>query len=359
MKCAIAALVAITLAMGQARAGTESVQDAGPNAGQEVREARKRLIESRGPANRDLLDAMALAAYRALYRVPHKGLRDAKEGLEALIALRKALQQRPGLPENLLALRLQQAVDAALLHEVIREHEHRTGVSFYGKHVLEKAPEAFNIPFQEGSLSPEVLESLLGANRVDEPEMVRHILGLQSRLAKGFQKHGATVSAILRGHFSYREMDDRSLRDAYRQQGDRLTPADRKTGGLADYLFAHTLAAIDGARVVRIVGNIYSEKGGLPHNLEDLKAAIAERIEGLPDWQKRRVRTGKTFDASDVTNSVLKQGGVPGYYSMLLSAFLHPFLRDLSRCPGFPSEDSKEIANKIFAVGWCLEFAPE
>ena len=358
MKCNIVTLALITLAMGQVCAAAESAQETSRGTAEELQRLREHLGQSPGPVKRNTLDAIARAAWQVLFRVQHKGLREAQGDIETLVALRKTLEQRPGLPENLLALRLQQAVDSALLHELIREHEHRTGASFYPLQPKE-APKPVLVSFVPGSLTPKVLAALLDANRMDEAERVRYALGLDNRFAEAFKKAGASVSAILEGGFSYKEMDDSDLEQYYRHSAGYFGPRERTREGLSDYVFVSTLETIDYARFARIVGDLYLENGKLPHTCEKLEAAVTERIERLPPERHRELLTGKTFDALDVTNIVLRQTERPGHSYRLRSVILLPFLRDFSGCPGFPSEDSKKIPNKLFTVGWCLEFAPE
>lgn len=360
MKCAAVALTAIMLTMPQICAAAESAQETNRGAVEELQRLRELLSQSPGPVKRNTLDAIARTAWQALFRVLHKGLREAQGDIEALIAVRKTLEQRPGLPENLLALRLQQAVDAALLHEVIREHEHRTGVSFYTP-LPKGAPKTSSIPFVPGSVSPDVIGTLLGANRLDEAERVRYALGLDNRFAEAFKKAGASVSSILEGGFAFRkETDDRDLEQYYRHSAEYFFPRERTREGLSDYVFVSTLKTIDYARFARIAGSLYLEKGGkLHHAQEDLKIAVAERIANYPAQRKREVRTGKEFGAEEVVDITLRNAGRPGHFYLMASLYLQPFLSDLSSFGEFPDEKSRGAVLEFYRLGWCLEFAPE
>jgi len=351
-------VVAGAVVLCEVAAVADPVLQEGGNTVADIRRLQERLGGASGTVKADVLDAIARATWQVLVRVPHKGIRETEDEIRAIIALRKGLEQRAGLPENLLAMRLQQAVDAALLHEIIQEHDHRGSESYYRTQSADEQDYA-RVHFAPDSFSPEAVKVLLDANRLDETERIRWSLGLENRLAQGFKKAGASVSAIIKADFSYRKMNQDDLERRYRHLAFSMLPIERTTEGLSEYAFACTLRSVDYARFARITAEVFFLRGTLPPTRKGLEAAITESISRLPPNRQREVLTAKTFDVGDVMNSVLKQAGKPGQFFLPLTAFLHPFLRDLSQCPGFPSERDENAVRNLFEVGWCLEFAPK
>lgn len=116
------------------------------------------------------LEEIALMTYEGLLKTPLVGVNSSREELEALITLRNTLETHSGVPERLLALRIQEGIDCTIFFEVAR----RT-IYLMGKSV--------SPPYQDDALQLEVVTALLQANAIAEQEAIQYIRNLNGPFA--------------------------------------------------------------------------------------------------------------------------------------------------------------------------------
>ena len=110
-----------------------------------------------------LLSQISEYSYQVLIEVPEKGLQTQRTALEDIITTRKWLETTLKALFQLLALRLQEGVDRAILNEMYRKEMARHGYPIH-------------TPFQTGSYDSALIENLLNLNKLSGQAAIEYAI---------------------------------------------------------------------------------------------------------------------------------------------------------------------------------------
>ncbi len=139
------------------------------------------------PMAPETLNEIGRMTYEVLLNVPLAGIRKSQKDIEALISLRHALENREGVAERVLALRIQEGIDRTLLFEVFRK-----AFEFLGKTVVPP-------PRQQGSLTFEIVFLLLNHNEIERRKHIENIRTLDGIFAKFCRSKNFSIEDFLTG----------------------------------------------------------------------------------------------------------------------------------------------------------------
>jgi hypothetical protein len=267
----------------------------------------------------DLLSQIAEFSYLALLGVPETGLKTQRQALEELIAIRKWLEARQLPLFQLLALRLQASVDQVILNEMARK-------AFNPR--LQKMGEKIQMPVQAGSFDQALVERFLQLNEIAEKPLIEFVVGLEGKIAKHCVKQNYPNSVYLEGLILKQiptEMKDYVYDILHRY----LEPigVSLSQQQMADFLFAKALLAIDNARDVRLLSQIYFE-GGFQFENKLLEKRLALE---LSKHERRRLGTRFKSSAIDVLRTLeIYMAFRPLNYGRKLTFVFLPFLKDFN-----------------------------
>jgi len=288
-----------------------------------------------------LLSQISQFSYQVLIAVPEKGLQAGRATLENLISARKWLETTQLPLFQLLALRLTEGVDRAILNEMYRKEMTRHG---YPVHT----------PFKEGSFDVSLIENLLNLNKLSEPAAIEYAISLDGTISNFCRQHNYPAEIYSKGLIL------RKVSSEIRESAQALLSTFGLVGQMtekqnADFLFTQTLLAIDKARDVRLAAQVYQEQKGFPKISKQLRALIDAKLPLFGDAIKGRLSTGQATTPSDVIGTLeLYVERRPSYYGYSLTLLLFPFFTNTDVVP----EKYRPALNDM-KVGQWLTFAKE
>lgn len=242
-----------------------------------IQELIQRVSDPSVPVESSTLEDIAVAAYQVLLMVPFIGVQDSQAEIEGLIMLKETLIAHSGILEQLLALRMQEAIDCTLLNEV-----NRRTISF--------REETVTPPYQEESLPDKMLLALLDKNVIKEAEHTHYLLELDGTFARFCQRENFNSDDILSGKAmkvlpSDLQKQFWEILSHFRALHEKM---DEST--MRDFLFAYTLFLIDQARDVRTLCEVFLKDPGFSLSMIDTRK-IDKVLALYP--RRRRVSTGE------------------------------------------------------------------
>jgi hypothetical protein len=319
------------------------------------------------PADRaEILAGIAEESFTILLRVPGVGLRDSAPALGQLIEARRWLEGTRDVQAWTLLLYVQYGLDSAVINELWRAEQTRVG-------------EAPRVPFVAHSLDRPLCMDLLRKNRLDELRVIEFALSLDTPVGELARREGLGPAAFLDG-------------TAFAQYGEKLvvgpirTRMRRPHGGpeeefefigedkrldaiepLGILLFARAidsreklakmflpiaLGGIQDARDVRLLADLYWEKGGFseagergqPRHISS--KSIQSRLKELAasESAKRLVRRDRSnvLIASNLKSQLRKRADVYEDFHSYLSALAVRFRLFMRNLELIPEEDWRE-----------------
>jgi len=278
-------------------------------------------IKDKSPVEQsELLDQITQFSYQALIEVPAKGLQAQRTALENIIASRKWLETTRLPLFQLLALRLQEGVDRAILNEMYRKEMTKHG---YPVHT----------PFLPGSFDLPLLENLLKLNELSEQATIEYAISLDGTLSNFCRSQNYPYEIYSKGLILRKVSDEirelaESLLNTYGLVGQMTEKQ------LADFLLTQTLLAIDKAREVRLAAQVYQEQGGFPKSSKQLRTFIDAKLPLYGDDIKGRLSTGYATTPSHVISTLeLYVERRPSYYGYSLTLLLFPLMTNIDVIP--------------------------
>lgn len=281
-----------------------------------IQELTHRISDPSIPVEGTTLQDIAVVAYQVLIDVPFTGVQDSQAAIEELIVLKSMLIAHSGMLERLLALRMQEAIDCALLAEVNRRAMFLNG-------------ETVTPPYTANSVMEETITLLLEQNAIAEAEQAQYILHLNGMFARFCQQKHFTVDDVLTGKVMRSLPSDLEKRVSY-VESFFLRTMDEKT--MRDFLFVYTLEVIDRARDVRILWEVFRQEKDF--YLTGTIATKTERIGKVlasSHSSRRYISTGerKTAGKIALAGSFCHSPTFPGHYPERLTIFFSPYFRDM------------------------------
>lgn len=282
-----------------------------------IQQLLQRVRDPSVPVTRTTLEEIAVAAYQVVINVPFVGLQDSHAALEALIRLKKALIARSGMVERLLALRMQGALDAALLYDVNRRAMLRNG-------------ESVTPLYTPGFGTDELVSALLEQNAMAEVEQIDYILGLNGPFAQFCRRKQFDAADVLSGKARRSfpdELGHRASLEISSQVLDGLKKMDTLT--MQDALFLYSLESIDHARDVRMLWDVFASDQGfyLRHMDSTNRDAIAKILSSRP--YRRRLHSGMRNKAFTIEGTG-RDYATSHYYPVLVTLFFAPYFGDVT-----------------------------
>ena len=301
-------------------------------------------IKDKSPEEQaNLLSQIAEFSYLALLEVPKTGLKTQRDVFEELITIRKWLEARQLPLFQLLALKLQAAVDLVILSEMARKALNPR---------LPKIGEKIQLPVQAGSFDQALVEHLLQLNEIVEKPLIKFVVGLEGIVAQHCRKQNYPDNIYLEGIILEKipsKMEDYVDDILYRFPPPIGTSLSVQQ--MADFLFTQALLAIDRARDVRLLSRIYFEDGFQIENKWLEKRLALE----LSKHKRLRLTTRFGNPAIQVSNTLdIYMDLRPSDYGNKLTSVFLPFLKD------FNSVENKELWERLgLQPGKWLTFSPE
>ena len=324
------------------------------------------FVELTSEAKTDILCSIAEASYLTLSKVPETGLRNSQDSITKIISMREWLEKTNDVVANILAIRLQYVIDSCILNEMYRKEKQKLG-----HHLVTE--------FRRGSFDSNLLTALLMQNKIDEERYIDFALGLDTDIAKYCRQHHYAAKDFLSGNIII-EAPKRALEVSFwvtrnvNGKEETLThkvdireiesgvfvlfakAIDSKEKA-AEALLPIILTAIDDARDIRLLADIYMKYGGFVEKDESEKIivhsmSLENRIntELLNERQGRIIkRRNETVDliASGVTGMMANRVAVEfesmeNYYVLSCRLRLLTFMRNMELFP----ENSRKLAKK-------------
>ncbi len=135
-------------------------------------------------AKSDLLCNIAESSYKVLIKAPKQGLRDSLGSLEEIVAARKWLEKTEDVVARILAMKLQNTVDSAVINEMYRKERKKHG----------RAPKE---TFKSNSFDTALLKRLLKKNDIDEHMYIDFALALDTEIARFCRENNYTANDFL------------------------------------------------------------------------------------------------------------------------------------------------------------------
>jgi hypothetical protein len=267
-----------------------------------------RIEEPSIPVTRETLEEIAFVTYSALAEVPLSGIRKNQATIETLITVKQLLHTHHGMLDHLLAIRMQMAIDRTIGIEVTRRAVHHLGIAVVP-------------PYQEDSLTPDIVIALLKNNEMAAYEAIQYIKNLNGRFAQFCKAKNFSVENFLEAEAVLSFPPD--LRESLKNFRGSL---DRVVGKmerliLDDFLFASTLTAIDQANDIRVWCDVllYEQSGS--HTI--VREKIEQHLQAAP---YSRVSSGNNNRAAEIfsTANTIK-GENPEDYPEMLTVLFYPF----------------------------------
>jgi len=298
-------------------------------------------IQAKTPEEQaELLSQISQFSYQELIQVPKKGLQAQRAALEYIITTRKWLETTQHSLFRLLALRLQEGIDRAILNEMYRKEMTRHG---YPVHT----------PFVAGSFQTALIENLLDLNKLSEQAAIEYAISQDGQISNFCRQQNYPDEIYSTGLLLTKVTTEiRELAQALLNTFGLVGQMTEKQ--VADWLLTQTLLAIDKARDVRLAADIYQEQGGFPKNSRQLRNLINSKLP-LYGAVKGRLSTGYATSPSDVLSTLeLYVEKRPSYYGYSLTHLLFPFLTDRDVV-----EEAYRPAISDMELGQWLTFANE
>jgi len=287
----------------------------------------------------ELLSQISEFSYQVLVEVPEKGLQTQRAVLEDIITTRKWLETAQLPLFQLLALRLTEGVDRAILNEMYRKEMTKHGYSVH-------------TPFKEGSFDFVLIENLLNLNELSEQAAIEYAISLDGTISNFCRQQNYPYEVYSKGLIL------RKVSPEIKELAQALLSTFGLVGQMtekqfADFLFTQTLLAIDKARDVRLAAQVYQEQGGFPKISKQLRILIDAKLPLYGDAIKGRLSTGYATTPSDVISTLEAYvERKPAYYGYSLTLLLFPFLSNTDVVP----ETYRQPINEM-EVGQWLTFA--
>jgi hypothetical protein len=326
----------------------------------------KDFVELTSEAKADILCSIAEAAYLTLSKVPETGLRNSLDSIKKIISMREWLEKTNDVVANILAVRLQYVTDSCILNEMYRKDKQKLG------HPLVTE-------FKIGSFDSNLLKVLLKQNKIDEERYIDFALGLETDIAEYCRQHHYAAKDFLSGNiiteaperaFEISFWETRNVKGKEETLTHKVDIREIESGAFvlfvkaidspkkaAEVLLPIILTAIDDARDIRLLADIYMKYGGFVEKDESGKIILHSRslenrinTELLNERQERIIkRRGETFDliASGVIGMmenrvVVEYESMENYYELSCRMRLLPFMKDIELLP----ENSRKLAKK-------------
>jgi hypothetical protein len=209
-----------------------------------------------------------------IIKVPDKGLIASKESLQRIIQLRKWLEDTNDVIARTLSLELQTGVDSAIINELYRKEKKKHS------RVLKK-------PFKDTSLDASTVTMLLKENEIDEKELLNYTLKLDTKTTNYLRGNGVDANDIINDvvdiPLEYFEvsitmmvegsmcevLEETDVRDADLLTIIMWTGAKVKSRReISKFFLSRVLKAIDEARDIRLLSQIYINNDGFVKTLK-------------------------------------------------------------------------------------------
>jgi hypothetical protein len=261
------------------------------------------------PLESKTLEDIATVTYEVLLNAPLLGLENSRTEIEALIALKKTLKAHTGLLEQMLAVRMQEALDLVLIVEVARR----------AAYLKERK---IIPPYRVDSVEPETVTTLLKENNIAEQESLHYVRNLNGQFAKFCKGKNFHAKDFLNGEVARAFPQDlrKTMKDIQIMLLLTFKRMDRRT--MEDFLFVSILTAIDHAKDVRILCDIFL--AGLPASSKIYREQIDQKLALHPHI---RISSGLENRSSEVTITASQYIGNlrPKHYPRRLTTFLVPY----------------------------------
>lgn len=257
-----------------------------------IRELIAQVSDSTIAIENRTLEQIALMTYDVLLNVPLIGLNSSREELEALITLRNTLETHSGVQERLLALRIQEGVDRTIFFEVARR-------------TIYLMKKSVSPPYQDDALQLETVTALLQTNAIAEQEAIQYIRNRDGQFATFCRSKNFSIEDFLTAEaVKAFPVDLKSLmRGILSVPGGPLKGA-RKEIPIEDILFVSTLNAIDQAKDIRLVYDLFFDSSP-----DSYREQIDQRLTLHPTI---RISNGLPNTADSVVTTIEKYIGNVG-----------------------------------------------
>jgi hypothetical protein len=288
----------------------------------------------------EILGQIAEFSYQVLIEVPEKGLQIQRAAIEDIISTRQWLETTQLPLFQLLALRLHEGVDRAIVNEMYRKEMTRHGYTVH-------------TPFKEGSFDLALIENLLNLNEFSEQAAIEYAISLDGQIGPFCRQENYPYEIYSKGLILRRVSTEikslvQEILNTFGLVG-QMTEQE-----VSDFLFSQTLLGIDKARDVRLAAQVYQTAGGFPQTSRELRELINSKLP-LYGAIKGRLSTGYALTPSDVIGTLELYVSIrPFYYGYSLTLLLFPFLPNIEPVP----EDYRQPINDM-EVGQWLTLAEE
>ncbi len=287
-------------------------------------------------AKADLLCSIAESSYKILVKVPEKGLRDSNDLLKQIISARKWLEDTNDVVARALAISMQYGVDSAVLNEMYRKEK-------------QKHSRPLMHAFKNNSFDSTLVSNLLKQNEINEEQYIDFALGLDTKIGKFCRQNNYKGEDFLTGKILQESSEIMEVSLSVMKDGEKielLKNADMRDANLLGtiswtgikisskkelelFLLSMVLNAIDEARDVRLLAQVYAKYDGFADKVEpDMRIvdsnSLTQRLRiALSSDKKRRLTNGTV--TGKMANRV--DAGMEGCYEKSLGLKFVPFMR--------------------------------